>query len=60
MAATALELKKYPVIDDDADAITIQKFRYLPLSRLAACDPSQEPGLEQLIYIQTLIDEDCD
>jgi hypothetical protein len=60
MAALATVLKKYPVIEADPEGIAVQKFRYLPLSRLAACDPRMEPGLEQLIYIQTLIDEDCD
>lgn len=39
---------------------TVQTFRYLPLSSLEACDTCQEKGLDRLIYIQALIDEDCD
>jgi hypothetical protein len=60
MAGVAIELKNYPVIDEDAGGMTIQRFRYLPLSRLEAYDPKHDPGLELLIYIQTLIDEDGD
>ncbi len=60
MAGAAIELKKYPVIEEDADGMVIQRFRYLPLSRLEAHDPNHDPGLELLIYIQTLIDEDGD
>jgi hypothetical protein len=60
MAGVAIELKKYPVIEEDAEGMVIQRFRYLPLSRLGAYDPSHDPGLELLIYIQTLIEEDGD
>lgn len=60
MAGAATELKTYPVIDEDPEGMTIQRFRYLPLSRLEAHDPKHDPGLELLIYIQTLIEEDGD
>ncbi len=60
MAGVAIELKNYPVIEEDGDGMVIQRFRYLPLSRLEAYDPNHDPGLEVLIYIQTLIDEDGD
>jgi hypothetical protein len=36
----------------------VQTFRYLPPSRLAGFDTRSEQGLDQIIYIQTLIEED--
>ncbi len=60
MAGVATGIKNYPITEEDAEVLTIRKFRYLPLSRLAACDPNHEPSLEQLIYIQMLIDEDSE
>ncbi len=36
----------------------VQSFRYLPPSRLAGFDTRSEQGLDQIIYIQTLIEED--
>jgi hypothetical protein len=60
MASVAIGLKNYSITEEDADGLTILRFRYLPLSRLAACDPNQEQRLEQMIYIQMLIDEDCE
>lgn len=59
MAGTAIGLKNYQVNEEDADGIVL-KFRYLPLARLSACDPNQDQRLVQMIYIQTLIDEDCE
>jgi len=60
MAGAATGLKEYPDIEQDAEGMVIQRFRYLPLSRLEAHDPSHDPGLELLIYIQTLIEEDSE
>jgi len=36
----------------------VVRLRYLPLHRLSGSDLGREPGLEQLIYLQNMIDED--
>lgn len=37
--------------------IAVQRFRFLPLSRLEFCDTRSDPGLDRLIYIQILIED---
>jgi|YelNatPaOPRAMG01_1025707.scaffolds.fasta_scaffold210686_1 hypothetical protein len=39
-------------------SFSVQRFRYLPLSNLSSYDTRTEKGLDRLIYIQALIDED--
>lgn len=39
-------------------SFSVQRFRYLPLSNLSSYDTQSEKGLDRLIYIQALIDED--
>jgi hypothetical protein len=39
-------------------SLSVQRFRYLPLSNLSSYDTRSEKGLDRLIYIQALIDED--
>ena len=39
-------------------SFSVQRFRYLPLSNLSSYDTRSEKGLDRLIYIQALIDED--
>jgi hypothetical protein len=41
-------------------SFSVQRFRYLPLSNLSSYDTRSEKGLDRLIYIQALIDEDND
>jgi hypothetical protein len=39
---------------------TVTTFRYIPPSCLSEYDTRYDQGLEHLLYIQTLIDEDID
>ncbi len=40
------------------EKVTVQRYRLIPLRSLEACDTKCEQGLERLIYMQALIDED--
>lgn len=39
-------------------SFAVQRFRYLPLSNLSSYDTRSETGLDRLIYIQALIEDD--
>ena len=48
----------FPVAFRDVDESPVTTMRYLPLHRLASWDLRYEQGLEILLYVQNLIDED--
>ncbi len=37
--------------------VAVQRFRFLPLSKLELCDTRSDPGLDHILYIQTLIED---
>ena len=37
---------------------TVVSFRFVPASYLAACEASVDRGVERLLYLQSLIDEE--